>query len=163
MRCLMLFSVVSVLASFSQASFAEVTSGDEGQPTVAQLRKEFSAELSLAKTPPPNERSVAILHLKVSGIKRVGYCRGRTSLCGLNPTCGHTGTKVDVVSHEVIGVPINDAKVEIPRTVSSPDFGSLGGSRFKVDEQLWGAYDVFRGGYRLLSPKKIPAEQEAAK
>jgi hypothetical protein len=147
MRFLVLLTII--------VSLSQLATADEAQPTVDQLRKEFSAELALAKILPPNERRVAILHLKVSKVERVGHCRGRTSGCGLNPTCGHTGTKVDVVSYTVLGEPINDDKLEVPKTVTAPCFKSLNGSRFKVGDQVWGAYDVYRGGSRLLSPRKI--------
>ncbi|NQU25073.1 MAG: hypothetical protein HQ567_27620 [Candidatus Nealsonbacteria bacterium] len=179
MRVSLLLSVIVALVSLSHTSFAEMVAAgrvipkkitlkreaaDEARPTVEQLRKEFSAELALAGTPAPNERNVAVLHLKVSGVKRVGYCRGRTANCGLNPTCGHTGTKVDVVSYTVIGAPINDDKVAVPKTVEGPDFMSLGGSRMKKGDEVWAAYDVLRGrgGVRLLSPKKITAKGKPA-
>lgn len=126
------------------------------QPTVKQLRTVFARELALVKA--DRVTGVAIVELKVTEVKQVRYCPGRTARCGVNPTCGHPARKATVGSYSVIDPVITVGKVDVPKRILDRLISTLDRPpvKFKVGDAVWAAVIAYKNGLRNMTvPRKL--------
>jgi hypothetical protein len=133
------------------------------KPTEKQLRAVFARELGSVRA--NHVTGVAVVELKVTEVKQVPYCPGRTARCGINPTCGHTVRKATVGSYSVTDTAITVGKVEVPERFADRLISALGRRpvKFKQGDTVWAAVIAYRNGSRNLTvPRKLGGDAAPA-
>jgi len=144
---------MTVLAVLVLACLAPGATGKAPAALDKEVRELFKDQIR--DSYPPNVKAFAIARAKVTAAKTAAYCPGRTSRCGLNPTCGHPKRKTTTLDLAIGKVLFRTGSAALPKRFKNTSY--FGKTAVKTGGDVYVSLYVYqRSGCRISRIRPAP-------